>query len=203
MSSNIIIAGVGGQGVVTLGLLISRAAVNQGEKAIMSEIHGLAQRGGSVSVDVRIGNYFAAIIPSGVADLLIGLEPIETQRTLSRASTDTNVLMSTERIVPISLSMKHLEYPDIMSIRDSIAEKCSVRTVDAITAAHEAGDYRSANVVILGFLHGAGWLHLSRESLMASLNETFSGKTLEINKKAFQLGEVLSEKKEIEEKQHL
>lgn len=203
MSSNIIIAGVGGQGVVTLGLLISRAAVNQGEKAIMSEIHGLAQRGGSVSVDVRIGNYFAAMIPSGAADLLIGLEPIETQRTLPRVSTDTNVLMSTERIVPISLSMKHLEYPDMTSIRDSIAEKCTVRTVDAISAADEAGDYRSANVVILGFLHGVGWLELSRESLMASLNETFSGKTLEINQKAFHIGEVLSEKGKVEQKQHL
>lgn len=202
LNSNIVISGVGGQGVVTLGLLISRAAISQGEKVIMSEIHGLAQRGGSVSVDVRIGHYHAAMIPSGHLDLLIGLEPIETQRTLHRAGSETRILMSTEKIVPISLSMKHQTYPDVDGIRDSIAEKFIVRTVDAIAAAKEAGDYRSANVVLLGFLSGARWLALAKESLMASLSETFSGKALEINEKAFHLGEELAKEGEITQEQH-
>ncbi len=202
MKSNIIIAGVGGQGVVTLGLLISRAAIAQGENVVMSEIHGLAQRGGSVAVDVRIGDYNAAIIPTGYADLLVGLEPVETKRVLSRTGNSTRILMSTEKIVPISLSMKHIEYPDIDEIRDSIAENHILRTVDAIAAAGEAGDYRSANVVILGFLYGAGWLDLTKESLMKSLSDTFSGRALETNKKAFDLGVALSEKEEIPQTQH-
>ena len=188
MRNNIIIAGVGGQGVVTLGLLISRAAIKQNENVIMSEIHGLAQRGGSVSVDVRIGDYNAAIIPSGYADILIGLEPIETERALVRAGSGTRVLMSTEKIVPISLSMKHEEYPEVSGIKDRIAKNFEVSTVDAIDAAENAGDYRSANVAILGFLFESGWLGLSRESLMASIRETFSGKSIAINEKAFNFG---------------
>ena len=104
MKINLIISGVGGQGVITLGMLISQTAISQGENVIMSEIHGLAQRGGSVSVDVRIGDFRAPIIPTGDADLVIGMEPLEGERVLDRAGKGTRVIVSTHHKGPGQLS---------------------------------------------------------------------------------------------------
>ena len=80
MIYNIRLAGVGGQGIITAGNIISEAAMRSGQKVIMSEIHGLSQRGGSVTVDVRIGDCYGPIISQGSCDLVIGLELIETFR---------------------------------------------------------------------------------------------------------------------------
>ena len=188
MKTNILLAGVGGQGVITLGLIISQAAIEQGEKVIMSEIHGLAQRGGSVTVDVRIGDYHAPIIPDGDVDLTIGMEPLETKRALSRAPTGSRVVMSTEKLVPVSLSIRHEEYPDLHLLTESISENFHLRTIDAVSAARKSGSYKSANIALLGFALGTGWLDLSLESVNNQISRTFSKKSLEINLRALESG---------------
>ena len=106
MKYNIIIAGIGGQGVVTCGSLISKAAIHAGLNVVMSEIHGLAQRGGSVSVEVRIGDVSGPIIPNGEGDLLIGLEYMEGVRNIPRMKTGSLVILSKEKLTPVSLSMR-------------------------------------------------------------------------------------------------
>ncbi len=188
MQTNIVIAGVGGQGVVTLGLLISQAAILQGEKAVMSEIHGLAQRGGAVSVDVRIGNFHAPIIPTGEVDLTIGTEPIEARRAASRAAKGSRLVLSREKLVPVSLSIRHQEYPDVDEIISELSENFDVRSIDALAIANSLGNSKTANTALLGFIMGLGWLPLDREKVREQIGITFRGRALDINLKAFEKG---------------
>lgn len=188
MKTNILLTGVGGQGVITLGMIISQAALEQGENVIMSEIHGLAQRGGSVTVDVRIGDFHAPIIPDGDADLVIGMEPLETKRALSRASVGSRVIMSTEKLVPVSLSIRHEEYPDLQHLVSSISSDFHLRTIDAVSIAEELGNYRAANIALLGFAIGTGWLPLSLDAVKNQIGRIFSKKALEINLAALEKG---------------
>ncbi len=188
MQTNIVIAGVGGQGVVTLGLLISQAAILQGEKAVMSEIHGLAQRGGAVSVDVRIGNFHAPIIPTGEVDLTIGTEPIEARRAVSRAAKGSRLVLSREKLVPVSLSIHHQEYPDVEHVISELSENFEVRSIDALAIANSLGNSKTANTALLGFIMGLGWLPLDREKVREQIGITFRGRALDINLKAFEKG---------------
>ncbi len=187
MKSNIVLAGVGGQGVVTLGLLISDSALRDGENAIMSELHGLAQRGGSVSVEVRIGKFHSPIIPRGEADIIIGLEPLETLRAMSKASPSTNVIMNTRKQVPLPMTINHQQYPEIGDIISRIEEYARVNAIDATSLAESAGIYKSANSVILGFAIGSGILHLSEESVTMAMQENFRSSSRE-NLQAFKMG---------------
>ncbi len=202
MKTNILLAGVGGQGVITLGMIISQAAIEQGEKVIMSEIHGLAQRGGSVTVDVRIGDFHAPIIPDGDVDLTIGMEPLETKRALSRASVGSKVVMSTEKMVPISLSIRHEEYPDLQDIVRSVSGDFHVRAVDAVSIARSSGNYKAANIALLGFAIGTGWLPLSMEAVKNQIARTFSKKALEINLKALEAGLQMGRAEQLEVPSH-
>ena len=188
MRINLIISGVGGQGVITLGMLISQSAIRQGENVVMSEIHGLAQRGGSVSVDIRIGDFHAPIIPGGEVDLTIGMEALEAQRILERASRGSRVILSTEKLVPVSLSIRHEEYPDIENIIGELSGDFDVRDIDAASIARSAGNYKAANVAILGFALGTGWLPLNESTVREEIGRTFSGKALDVNLKAFEMG---------------
>lgn len=188
MPSNIIISGVGGQGVVTTGLLISRAAIAGGNHVVMSEIHGLAQRGGSVSVDVRIGDYYAPMIPDGDADLIIGLEPLEAERVLTRAGPGTKVLMSREKMAPISLGIQGKEYPDVDQMISEISRDFVVYAIDAITLARKAGNARTVNVVVIGFMLGLGLLEIPEKHIVDEMNIMFPGKLSAVNLKALELG---------------
>ena len=185
---NIIIAGVGGQGVVTLGLMISNAAMSAGQKAIMSEIHGLAQRGGSVSVDVRIGDYYAPIVPDGDADIIVALEPLEALRSLRRAGPHTVMVMSTEKLPPVSLGINRKQYPEIDDISRAIQKEVKLHSINALELARAAGNYRAVNTVIAGFLYGLGLLDIPREILEGEITRIFSGKAAEANLAAFNSG---------------
>lgn len=188
MQHNIIITGVGGQGVVTLGLLLSSTAISCGERAIMSEIHGLAQRGGSVSVDVRIGNYHAPIIPDGMADLIVALEPLEALRAISRAGPLTAVVMGEESLPPVSLGIHRKEYPDVDEISRIISERYRFYRIDALKIAREAGDPRAVNTTIAGYIVGLGLVSMPAPKFLEEIERSFSQKYININKKAFELG---------------
>ncbi|MHB1708542.1 MAG: indolepyruvate oxidoreductase subunit beta [Thermoplasmataceae archaeon] len=188
MRTNIIIAGVGGQGVVTAGMLLSEAATLKGMRVVMSEIHGLAQRGGSVSVDVRIGDVYGSIIGKGDADLIIGFEPIETMRAIARAGNKTQVIMNSEKITPVSLSMHDKEYPsnaDLMGLAD---KSIKIREINAVSLAKKAGSYKSVNTVIIGAAIGLGILPFTKEDILSALKNRFSGKLYDINREALAYG---------------
>ncbi len=188
MQHNIIVTGVGGQGVVTLGLLISSAAIASGERAIMSEIHGLAQRGGSVSVDVRIGNYRAPIIPDGKADVIISLEPLEALRAMSRAGSSTVVVMGEERLPPVYLGIHRQEYPDLNEIIEAISQKHILYHLDAMHLARESGDTRTVNTIMAGYIVGLGLLSIPEQYFLQEIGKAFPEKYVDINRKAFEFG---------------
>ena len=184
---NIIITGVGGQGVVSAGTIIGNAALKNGLKVVMSEIHGMAQRGGIVSVDLRIGDVYGPIIPDGMADLIIGFESMETLRALKRASMDTIVIMNTERIVPFTVNVGDFEYPKIEKIVEKIGGK-NIIGIDALDIAKRAGNVLSVNVVMVGAAYSTGILPLKEEDIEKSIMDHFPKNTWESNLKAFRMG---------------
>jgi indolepyruvate ferredoxin oxidoreductase, beta subunit len=187
---NIVLAGVGGQGTLLAAEALGTAAVKDGLNVRVGEIHGMAQRGGAVISTVRIGqSVFASTVLEGRADIIVGFEPIETLRSLKYASGGTCVIMSTERIPPVELTVKKAGYPSI----DGIVEKIrrftdKVIVVDAVRLAKEAGSGLTRNVVLLGVAAGTGRLPVTKDSLLKAVRELVPSKHLEVNLRAFDLG---------------
>ena len=188
MEYNIIIAGVGGQGVVTLGSLIAEAAMDAGLNVVMSEIHGLSQRGGSVSVDVRIGDVRSPIIPDGSADLIIGLEGMEGFRMLGKARPSTLLLVNSRRMTPVYLSMRGKEYPDLEKMAKASGDAARIVFVDAETLAREAGSEKAAGTALLGVVLVVHKIPVSESNVNSAISSRFSGRTLVLNHKALGLG---------------
>lgn len=185
-SLNILIAGVGGQGLITLATLLAETAVNKGVKALVAETHGLSQRGGSVEVHVRLGDVKAPLIPQGGADVLLGLELIETAKRLKMLSKDGLVLTADIILRP---GLPGIKMPDrsslIETMRGIIGERLIV--VPASKLAREVGGLIYANTVMLGALAASGVLDgfLDFEDLKLSVARM---KKAEDNIKAMQLG---------------
>lgn len=187
---NIVLTGVGGQGTLLAAEALGIAAVKDGLNVRVSEIHGMAQRGGTVVSTVRIGeNVLASTVLEGQADILLGFEPLETLRNLKYASEKTLVLMSTERIAPTELAAKNLQYPDVEEIVRKIRSFTQkVMLVDAPKLAKKAGSSLAQNVVLLGALAGTRLLPVKTESLVSAVEELVPQKHLDTNIKAFELG---------------
>lgn len=188
MEINIVIAGVGGQGVVTAGTLISQACLASGHHVVMSEIHGLAQRGGSVTVEVRIGDVRSPIIPKGEIDMILGLEPMEAVRASENAGKETVVLINDERVSPIALTMKGLEYPEVSNLLSEISSFMKVKTINALPLAVEAGDQRSVSTVMFGAALELGVLPFGEDEALRAIGRRFSGKLYDLNVRALKLG---------------
>lgn len=188
METNIVICGVGGQGIITSGKLISRAALLSGKRVVMSEIHGLAQRGGSVSVDVRIGDVLGPIIPEAQADIVIAMEPMEALRVLHRASQDAVFLINMQKMPPISLGMQHREYPDTDSMIKEIAENHDVVTIDALSIAKETGEPRTISAVMTGCASAVKSIGIPADDFYNAMKETFGEKIQPPNITAFKRG---------------
>ncbi len=184
---NILITGVGGQGVVSAGIIMGNAAVNSGLKVVMSEIHGMAQRGGIVSVDLRIGNVYGPIIPDGMVDLILGFESMETLRALKRANKNTIVIMNTERIVPFTVNVGDYEYPKIDKIIERIGGK-NIVGIDAIDIAKKAGNVLSVNAVMVGAAYSTEILPVKEEDLEKAIMDLFPKNTWDSNLKALRMG---------------
>ncbi|HLH85465.1 MAG TPA: 2-oxoacid:acceptor oxidoreductase family protein [Thermoplasmataceae archaeon] len=187
MNRNILIAGVGGQGIITAGAIIAGAATASGFRTVMSEIHGLSQRGGSVLVEVRIGEAYSPITPQGKADVMIGFEPLETLRYLNRCSPDCKVVMSSIRTYPIYLGLHGLKYPSDQEIWN-IVSKFSALRVNPSELFDFKGDMRPVNVLILGVASGWGILEIEPQSIIDEIKKRFSGKNLSRNMDAFNAG---------------
>ncbi len=183
-----VIAGVGGQGVISLARLLGTAAVDAGLDARVGQIYGLSQRGGSVEATVRFGDGNTSFIGSGEAEIVVGLEPLETQRAIPKMSIDTTVLINSTPIVPTGLSQSGQTYPPLSSIVDRIEGVAgSVRVVDATPLAQQAGSAKLLNTVMAGVLAGSGLLPMPAERVLGVL-ERGGQADREASTRAFYLG---------------
>ncbi len=187
---NIVLVGVGGQGTLLAAEALGIAAVREDLNVRVSEIHGMAQRGGAVVSTVRIGQgVLASTVLEGQADVLVGFEPLETLRGLKYASGRTLVIMSTEKVPPVELAVKNAVYPSIEEIVEKIRRFTdSVILVDTERLAKEAGSSLTRNVVLLGVAAGTGKLPVTRSSLLEAVRELVPSKHLDVNLRAFRLG---------------
>ncbi len=187
---NIVLAGVGGQGILLAAEILGTAAVRDGLNVRMSEIHGMAQRGGSVVSTLRIGEKVCApTVLDSQADLLMGFEQLETLRNLNYASEKTTVLLGDERIPPTELAAKNTEYPNVEEIIRKIHKFTSaVIAVPSTRLAEKTGNRVFQNVVLVGAACGTGKLPVKRLSIVKVLEELVPPKHLKLNVKAFEAG---------------
>ena len=185
MKRNLILAGVGGQGLLALAAVIGEAARSSGLHVKQAEVHGMAQRGGVVQSHLRYADrpVHSPLISPGTADLVLALEPMEALRYLPFLATKGAVIANTSPFVNIP------NYPDETAIRAEIEALDRAHLVDALALAREAGALQAANMVMLG----AGSLHLALEeaALMEAIRTFFAGKSeavIETNLEAYQLG---------------
>ncbi len=183
---NILIAGVGGQGVLLTSKIIAEAALLAGLDVKQSEVHGMAQRGGSVLSQVRFGQkVFSPIISEGDADLLIGFEPLETARYLHYLRDNGAVVYNTRPIGTIGVSIGKEEYP--ADIHETIRKNASrVLPFDATDVAVQVGEKRAVNLVLLGA--ALKLLPIGETIVDQAITNAVPKKVLEINRKAFVAG---------------
>lgn len=185
---NVFIAGVGGQGLLTLGRLLGYAAIEAGRDVTVAEVHGLSQRGGTLNVHVRIGDGEAPVIPTGGSHLFIALEAIEAVRYSRFIGRDTTVVIN-DFLWPPPLS----KYPSMDEIFGKLgAVNSKVYVVDANGISKRVlGNIISSNIAILGFSyavdHGLKNI-MSYEHVERALEKVFRGKALELNKRVLRDG---------------
>jgi indolepyruvate ferredoxin oxidoreductase, beta subunit len=187
---NIIICGVGGQGVVLLSELLGGAAVRDGVTVKGSEVLGMAQRGGSVFSNIRLGgDELAPLTPEGKVDVLIAIEPSEALRNIQYLVKGGVVVLNSRTVMPFTVYLGKSGYPDIKTIQDGLGKVTNkIITLDATALAEKAGSAQAANVVMLGALYGTGLVPMTVETAKALILGRFKGKTGETNIKAFDLG---------------
>ena len=183
---NILIAGVGGQGVLLTSKIIAEAALLQGLDVKQSEVHGMAQRGGSVLSQVRFGDkVFSPIVAEGEADLLIGFEPLETARYLHFLRKTGTVIYNTRPIGTIGVSIGKEVYP--ADIHDTIRKHApTAHPFDATNVAVEVGEKRAVNLVLMGAV--LRFLPLKEAVVDTAITNSVPKKVLDINRKAFLAG---------------
>lgn len=184
---DLVIVGVGGQGVILISDVLGRAAVLAGKPVCGAETHGMAQRGGSVINHTRIGCRFSPMVASGGADVLVALEPAEALRFAQFLSPAAVALVNTRPVLPSTVTSGKAEYPPIEAILAYLKEHSSkVIAMDAAALAETAGSAQAMNVVMLGAL--SRFIPLSEDRVLQALSLVVPSRFLEINKRAFALG---------------
>lgn len=189
MSKSVILCGVGGQGTVLASKLISYAAMAKGEDVKSAETIGMAQRGGSVTSHVRMGeNAFSPLIPQGKADVMIAFEPAEAVRNLSYIKEDGVVIVSKKAVKPVtaSLSKKVYEGKDMLDYLEKKVKRLLV--VDGEKAMAELGSSKVLNVVLLGAAIASDEIDLSMDEIRAAIDAKVPEKFHELNNRALEAG---------------
>jgi len=187
---NILITGVGGQGVILMSELLGKAAIADGLSVRGSEILGMAVRGGSVTSIIRVGeDVYGPLIPAGKCDVVIGMEPSEALRNASYLSKSGLVILNTVPIVPFTVSLGQSSYPSLEQVLEKLNNITSkIIKLDAAQIAREAGSLLAANVVLLGALFGTELLPLKMATIKEAIEARFPAKVAPVNIKAFDLG---------------
>ncbi len=185
----LLIAGVGGQGVLTAARWLGEAALLAGLEVVLGQLHGMSQRGGSVQSTVLIGPGHGSFIENGGADAVLGLEPMEVLRARPKMSADTRVVVNQGRVVPYTLAQKGLEYPELARILAEIRTVApEIVTVDGPALVAAAGAARALNVVMLGAVAGLEILPIDGDTLWQAVEKRCPAQHLESNRRAFVLG---------------
>jgi indolepyruvate ferredoxin oxidoreductase beta subunit len=188
-TKRLIIVAVGGQGNLLASKVLGEAALLSNVPVRMSEIHGMAQRGGVVESAVVFGDGKSTIISDGEADVLVGFEPSETLRALNKCNPDTVVITNTSPLPPFTVAIGRGVYPDLDELQKLIKAKTSrFIAFNGIDLAKQAGNVMSLNIVLLGALIQTGVLPLSVDSVKQAIQTTTKQAFLDSNLKAFELG---------------
>lgn len=188
---NLIVAGVGGQGNIVISALIGTALVNKNCFVVIGETFGAAQRGGAVMSHVRISEetQYGPLIPDGCADIVLGMEPVETLRVLGQFGNPNVVTIVNPRpIYPLSVLSGEAEYPDSDRLVETIKDMSGKTwVINATEEAKKLGNPMFANVLLIGALIGLDMLSLDRKSMEPVIEERFP-QAFEANMEAFDTG---------------
>ena len=189
---NVIITGVGGQGNILASHILASAAIASDFRVTIGETYGQSQRGGAVMSHIRLSRDMAygPLIPTGKAQVIVGLEPMETLRVAAYyANPQTKIIVNPRPNYPLMVLYGAQEYPAVDDLLARLAEMAAVvKVVSGTDLAKEAGEAMASNVVMVGALAGSGWLPIPVETFTGVLKEVIPQKVLSINQRAFQLG---------------
>ena len=183
---NILMVGVGGQGVILASEILSEVMMRAGYDVKKSEVHGMAQRGGSVSTHVRFGSkVYSPLIKKGDADILFSFEVLESVRYLDFLKKDALIIVNNQKVLPPSVTLGADTYPD--NIPEILRERFSkVDMVDALEIAKRAGNSRALNVAFLGAL--SRYIDVDESAWKDVVSAMLPPKLVDVNLKAFALG---------------
>lgn len=185
ITKNIMIVGVGGQGTLLTSRILGGVILEAGFDVKLSEVHGMAQRGGSVVTFVRFGQKVAEpIVEEGQADVLIAFERLEALRYAHYLKKDGILIINDQRIDPMPVVIGAASYPK--NIIENLEKKYNVIRVDAMKEAKRLGNQKIFNVIILGI--AARHMEFTKDEWLQVIEDTVPPKTIEMNKKAFELG---------------
>lgn len=189
METNIIISGVGGQGNLLASQILAKAALNKDYKVRIGETHGMAQRGGSVTSHVRIGDVYGALVSEGRCDYLLGFEPVEALRQVKFMKKDGVAVINEKPVIPVTVSIGQAEYPDVNKVISSLESYCKVYRFDAYKIAKKLGNPIVMNIIMIGALCKAGErLPFTKEDIVEVLKEKIPEKYLDLDLKALEEG---------------
>ena len=188
-SKNIMIVGGGGQGTLLTSRILGKLAINAGYDVKLSEVHGMAQRGGSVVTFVRYGDKVnEPIVEEGQADVLIAFERLEALRYLHFLKKDGVVIVNDWRIDPITVVTGVAAYPE--DVIETLKEKRRAIVVEATAESKKLGAPKAFNIIVLGA--AAKHMGFEKEDWLRVIETTVPPKTIEVNKQAFEIGYALS-----------
>ena len=185
-SGNILFSGVGGQGILLASELTAYAQLAAGFDVKKSEVHGMAQRGGSVEAHLRYGEkVYSPLIDPGTADILVAFEILEAARYLPYLHKDSAVIVNTQKILPPSVALGKAQYPD--TILDELrARHINVVAIDAFAVAQEVGELRTANVIMVGAM--SNFLAVDPAVFLQAIDSAVKKPFRDMNKKAIAAG---------------
>lgn len=184
-TKNIMIVGVGGQGTLLTSRILGGLTIQAGYDVKLSEVHGMAQRGGSVVTFVRYGKkVYEPIVEEGQADVLIAFEKLEALRYAHFLKKDGVIIVNDQQIDPMPVVIGAAKYPE--DIPENLAKTHRVYRVNAMEEAKKLGNSKVFNVIVLGM--AATHMDFSKEEWLSVIEKTVPVKTVDINKRAFEIG---------------
>jgi len=186
--TNIVLTGVGGHGVITAANILGKAALKAKVNVFVSEVHGMAQRGGSVNCAVRMGNVSGPLVANGTADVILSTEPIEALRYIQYSNKNTKIITDLTPVIPFTVSVGMEKYPDIKAVLKELGTYGKLYKIDAVKISKDAGALITKNTVMLGALAAADVLPFKSEILLETILESVPPKFKDMNKKAFEGG---------------
>ena len=188
-TTRLIIVAVGGQGNLLASRVLGEAALLSGVHVRMSEIHGMAQRGGVVESALVFGDADSTIISDSEADVFVSFEPAEALRALKKCRKETVSIVNLSPLPPFTVAIGRGVYPDLEQVKKLMAEKTArLIAFDAVALANQAGSVLSVNMVLLGALAQTGVLPISADNIKKAIAGHTKKAFVDINLKAFDLG---------------